>query len=143
MVSRRHQAFVGGGARQQETLSARLQQVFHAGHLAADSTAGNRLEVLAAAQNHRTQLLTGDHNASGLQNSQVNVGPPTATRLTCLQCLATARPSGCSLLASAVPTKARIFLRGIRAVSHNTRTRVTRGTPAVMVPVLSNITARI
>lgn len=63
--------------------------------------------------------------------------------LTSLQCLVTATPSGCSLLASAVPTTARICLRGMRAVSHSTRTRVTCGTPLVIVPVLSNITTLI
>ncbi len=60
---------------------------------------------------------------------------------TFLQCLATAVPSGCSLLASAVPTIARTFRRGSLARSHRTSTLVTCGTPLVMVPVLSNITA--
>lgn len=63
--------------------------------------------------------------------------------LTSLQYLATAVPSGCSLQTSAVPTSARIFLRGMRAISHNTSTRVTFGTPFVIVPVLSNITTSI
>lgn len=62
---------------------------------------------------------------------------------TSLQCFATAMPSGCSLLASAVPTTARTFRRGSLARSHRTSTRVTCGTPLVMVPVLSNITAPI
>lgn len=60
--------------------------------------------------------------------------------LTSLQYLVTATPRGCSLLASAVPTTARTFLRGSVATSTSRRTRMTLGTPWVMVPVLSNIT---
>lgn len=59
---------------------------------------------------------------------------------TSLQYLVTATPKGCSLLASAVPTTARTFLRDSVAVSTSNRNRMTLGTPWVMVPVLSNIT---
>lgn len=62
---------------------------------------------------------------------------------TSLQYLVTATAKGCSLLASAVPTTARTFLRGSVAVSMSKRTRMTLGTPWVMVPVLSNITVLI
>lgn len=136
-------AVVRGGARQQEALFARPQQMFHVGHPAADPTAGHRLEVPTVSQHAGAQLLRSHGRISHRKLPDL---PPSVTQppsLTSWQCLATAKPSGCSLLASAVPTRARIFLRGIRAISHSTSTRVTRGTPFVMVPVLSNITTRI
>lgn len=112
------------------------QQMIHVGNPAADPTARNCLEVLTAAQKVRSQLLVPKtritHPAGRRSDSYA--------RLTCRQWVAMATPSGCSLLASADPTSTRIFLRGKRATSHSTRTRVTLGTPWVMVPVLSNIT---
>ena len=67
-------------------------------------------------------------------------GPATPSAPTSLQCLVTATPRGCSLLASAVPTTASTFRRGSVATSTSRRTLETLGTPWVMVPVLSNIT---
>ena len=66
--------------------------------------------------------------------------PATPSPPTSLQYLVTARPRGCSLLASAVPTTASTFRRGSVATSTSRRTRETLGTPWVIVPVLSNIT---
>ena len=66
--------------------------------------------------------------------------PATPSPPTSLQYLVTARPRGCSLLASAVPTTASTFRRGSVATSTSRSTRETLGTPWVIVPVLSNIT---
>lgn len=71
---------------------------------------------------------------AGLESFMIEVGHQTQLESqsvvcwfpqTSLQCLATAVPSGCSLLASAVPTTARTFRRGSFARSHSTSTRVT------------------
>lgn len=83
-----------------------------------------------------------------MTRSEVTTGLKVTTGLmikvfsTCLQWRAMASPNGCSLQASAEPTRARILLRGAFA-PHSTSTRVTWGTPLVKVPVLSKSTAPI